>query len=57
VFFGTGNDIPFQLGQEAIIGFDDFQVDGNALLDGGVIKPFDDSFPVLRFCNTSQGIG
>ncbi len=57
VFFGRSDDIMFQLGQEAIIGFDHHQVGGNALLDRGVIKPLDDAFSVLRFGNTSQGVG
>jgi hypothetical protein len=54
VFFGKRYDIMFQLIQEAIIGLDDLQVNGHALLDRGVIKAFDDPFPVLRFGNTSQ---
>ncbi len=33
VFFRTGNDIPFELGQDVVIGFNHFQVDSHALLD------------------------
>lgn len=56
VFFGTGNDIPFELGQDVVIGFNHFEVDSHTLLYGRVIEPFDDAFPVLRFGNASQGI-
>jgi len=57
VFFGTGNDIPFELGQDVVIGFNDFQIDSHALLDGRVIEPLDDTFSVLGFGDASQGIG
>src|SRR4030042_4272889 len=57
VFFSTGNDITFELGQDVVIGFDDFQIDSHALLDGRVIEAFDDAFSVLGFGNASQGIG
>ena len=57
VFFGTGNDVTFELGQDVVIGFNHLQVDSHALLDGRVIEPFDDAFSVLGFGNTSQGIG
>ncbi len=57
VFFGTGNDIPFELGQEVVIGFDEFEVNRHALLYGRVIEAFDDAFPVLGFGNATQGIG
>jgi hypothetical protein len=56
VFFGTGNDIPFELGQDVVIGFNHFEVDSHALLDGRVIESFDDAFSVLGFGNASQGI-
>jgi hypothetical protein len=56
VFFGTGNDIPFELGQDVVIGFNDFQINSHALLDGRVIETIDDSFSVLGFGNASQGI-
>ena len=56
VFFGTGNDITFELGQEAVIGFDDFQVNRHALLDRRVIEAFDDANTVLGFGNATQGI-
>ena len=57
VFFGTGNDITFELGQEVVIGFNDFQVNGHAFLDGRVIEAIDDPFTVLGFGNAPQGIG
>jgi hypothetical protein len=56
VFFGTGDDIPFELGQDGVIGFDDFQIDSHVLLNGGVIEAFGDAFSVLGFGNASQGI-
>jgi len=56
VFFGKSDDILFQLVQEAVIGLDDLEVDGHAFLDGGFIKALDDSFSVLRFGNTAEGI-
>jgi len=56
VLFGRSYDIMFQLGQEAIIGFDHLQVGGHALLDGRVIESLNDSFSVLGFGNASQGI-
>jgi hypothetical protein len=56
VFFGTGNDIPFELGQDGVIGFNDFQINSHAFLNGRVIESFDDAFSVLGFGNASQGI-
>ncbi len=56
VFFGTGNNITFELSQEVVIGFNDFQIDSHALLYGRVIEAFDDAFSVLGFGNASQGI-
>jgi hypothetical protein len=56
VFFGTGNDIPFELGQDGIIGFNDFQIDSHASLNGGVIEALDDALSVLGFGNATQGI-
>jgi hypothetical protein len=56
VFFGAGNDIPFKLGQDGGIGFNDFQIDSHALLNGRVIEPLDDAITVLGFGNASQGI-
>ena len=57
MFFSRCNDITLQLGEDMIIGLDHFQVDGNALLDGRVIEPFDDAFSVLGFGNASQEVG
>jgi len=57
VFFGRSDDILFQLGEEAIIGFDHLQVYGDAFLYGRVIEPLDDAFSVLGFGNTTQGVG
>lgn len=56
VFFSTGDDIVFELGQEVVIGLDDFQVDSHALLDGRVIETLGDAFSVLGFGNATQGI-
>ncbi len=56
VFFGTGNDIAFELGQEVVVGFNDFQINSHAFLNGGVIEAFGDAFTVLGFGNASQGI-
>jgi len=56
VFFGTGNDIPFELGQDVVIGFNNFQINSQAFLYGRVIEPLDDAFSVLGFGNASQGI-
>jgi hypothetical protein len=56
VFFGTGNDIAFQLRQDMVIGFNHLQIDRHALLDGRVIEAIDDALSVLGFGNTSQGI-
>src|SRR3972149_5757490 len=56
VFFSTGNDIAFELGQEAIIGFNDFQINSHAHLDRRVIEAIDDAFPVLGFSDASQGV-
>jgi len=56
VFFGTGNDIAFELGQDVVIGFNDFQIDSHALLDGGVVEAFGNAFTVLGFGNASQGV-
>jgi hypothetical protein len=57
VFFSTGNDIPFELGQDVVIGFDHLQVNSHALLDGRGVEPFYDAFTVFGFGNASQGIG
>jgi len=57
VFFSTGNDITFELGQDVVIGFDHLQVNSHALLDGRVVEPFYDAFTVLGFDNASQGLG
>jgi len=57
VFFRTGNDIPFELGQDVVIGFNDFQIDSHAFLDGRVIEAFGDALTVLGFGDASQGIG
>lgn len=56
VFFGTGNDIPFELGQDVVIGLDDLQIDRHALLNGGIIEALGDPFSVLGFSNATQGI-
>jgi hypothetical protein len=56
VFFGTGNDIAFELSQDVVISFNHLQVHSHALLDGRVIEAFDDAITVLGFGNTSQGI-
>ena len=56
VFFGTGNDIPFELGQDVVIGFNDLQINSHAFLNGGVIEALGDAFSVLGFGNASQGI-
>ena len=56
VFFGTGNDIPFEPGQDMVIGFDHLQIDSHTLLDGRVVEAFDDASSVLGFGNASQGI-
>ena len=57
VLFGRSDDLMFELGQETIVGFDHQQVGADALLDGGVIKAFNDAFAILGFGNTAQGIG
>ncbi len=56
VFFSTGNDITFELGQDVVIGFNHLQVNSHALLYGRVVEPLDDAFTVLGFGNASQGI-
>jgi len=56
VFFSTGNDVTFELGQDVVIGFNHLQVDSHALLDGRVVEPFYDAFTVFGFGNASQGI-
>ena len=43
VFFGTGDDIVFELGQEVVIGLDEFQVNSHVLLDGRVIEALGDA--------------
>jgi hypothetical protein len=53
MFLGTGNDIAFELGQDVIIGFNDFQIDRHAPLYGRVIEPLDDAITVLWFGNAS----
>src|SRR3972149_7088884 len=57
VFFSTGNDIAFELGQDVVIGFNHLQVNSHALLDRRVIEALGDAFTVLGFGNASQGIG
>ena len=57
MFFGKRYDIMLQLVQEAVIGLDDLKVDGNTLLDRGVVKALNDSFSVLGFGNTSEEVG
>ncbi len=57
MFFGKRYDIMLQLVQEAVIGLDDLKVDGNTLLDGGVVKALYNSLSVLGFGNTSEEIG
>ena len=47
----------FQLGQGLVIGFDHFEVNGDTLLDRGIIKALDDSFTVLGFGNETQEVG
>jgi len=56
VFFGTSNDIPFELGQDGVIGFNDFQINSHVLLNGRIIEALGDAFSVLGFGNASQGI-
>lgn len=56
VFFSTGNDISFELGQDGVIDFNDFQIDSHASLNGGVIEAIGEAFSVLGFSNTSQRI-
>jgi hypothetical protein len=53
VFFGIGNDIPFELGQEVVIGFNHLQVNSHTLLYGRVIEALGDAISVLGFGNAS----
>jgi hypothetical protein len=57
MFFGTGNDVTFELSQDVVIGFNHLQINRHALLDGRVIEAIDDAFPVLGFGNASQRVG